>query len=172
LNDLSGKKVSIEDYRGKVVLLNFWTRTCGPCMDEMPEIAELTHVLQSRPDVAVVTISTDESAAVVKDVLKGVIREEKPPFQVLIDPDGEQVVDKKFGTHLFPETWIIDARGIIRARFDGSRNWSGAEVVEMIDEVRSGGYCPLNVKSGESEMTGEGAHVCAALTGQGAGTGG
>jgi thiol-disulfide isomerase/thioredoxin len=42
LKDLQGHDVSLESYRGKVVVLNFWTKTCGPCMEEMPEIADLT----------------------------------------------------------------------------------------------------------------------------------
>ncbi len=119
LTDAKGAKVDIASYRGKTVVLNFWTRTCGPCLEEMPQIAELTHILANQPDVAVVTVSTDEGPDAVKDVLKSVIKESPPPFEVLFDPDGDEVVDKKFGTHLFPETWIIDPRGVVRARFDG-----------------------------------------------------
>src|SRR6218665_2158083 len=41
LADMSGAKVKLSQYRGKVVVLNFWTKTCGPCLEEMPEIADL-----------------------------------------------------------------------------------------------------------------------------------
>ncbi|HEY8077370.1 MAG TPA: redoxin domain-containing protein, partial [Labilithrix sp.] len=46
LKDTRGHTVSLESYRGKVVVLNFWTKTCGPCMEEMPEIADLARILK------------------------------------------------------------------------------------------------------------------------------
>src|ERR1700691_2726700 len=55
LKDLRGNTVTLESLRGKVVLLNFWTKTCGPCLEEMPDLAELTKILRDRTDVAVVT---------------------------------------------------------------------------------------------------------------------
>jgi len=162
LPDMNGQDVSINSYRGKVVVLNFWTKTCGPCMQEMPEIAELTHVLSDRKDVAVVTISADEGPSDVKDTLGAVLRNEKPPFPVLFDPEMK-VIGDKFGTHLFPETWIIDQRGVIRARIDGARPWSNAAVVEFIDDLRQNGYCPLEVKDGN--QSGKAAALCKELTG-------
>ena len=62
LKDVKGNSVSLESYRGKVVVLNFWTKTCGPCMEEMPEIADLARILKEQKDVAVVTVSTDDTA--------------------------------------------------------------------------------------------------------------
>src|SRR5690606_1952785 len=53
LKDTKGAEVSLESYRGRVVVLNFWTKTCAPCMEEMPEIAELTRILAPKKDVAV-----------------------------------------------------------------------------------------------------------------------
>src|SRR5580698_2846162 len=60
LKDLQGASVSLESLRGKVVVLNFWTKTCGPCMEEMPELAELAKIVRDRPDVVVLTVSVDE----------------------------------------------------------------------------------------------------------------
>ena len=161
LTDAAGAQVSLSSYRGKVVVLNFWTKTCGPCMEEMPEIATLTKVLKDRDDVAVLTVSTDDGPADVKDTLRSVLRED-PPFRILFDPD-QKVVAGKFGTHLYPETWIIDKRGVIRARFDGAREWSNSAVVEMIDEIRHGGYCPLEVK--DSRPQGDAAKTCKEIGG-------
>src|SRR6476469_4018254 len=59
LGNMKGAQVSLDAYRDKVVVLNFWTKTCGPCLEEMPEIVELTKMLKDRKDVAVVTVSTD-----------------------------------------------------------------------------------------------------------------
>ncbi len=145
LKDLKGKDVSLWDYRGKVVVLNFWTSSCRPCLEEMPEVADLTRILADRPDVAVVAVSVEDEPsqdiAVLKSVLGG-----DPPFTALVDTESK-VVGAKYGTHLFPETWFIDKRGVIRARFDSGRAWSNAAVVEYVDDLRKDGYCPVNVET-------------------------
>lgn len=156
LPDMKGAPVSFDAYRGKVVVLNFWTKTCGPCLEEMPEIVELTRILKDRNDVAVLTISTDDGPDDVRSTLKSILREE-PPFTVLFDPDSK-IVGGKFGTRLYPETWIVDKRGVIRARFDGARMWSNATVVQYVDQVRAGGYCPIDIRDGRP--SGEGARLC------------
>jgi thiol-disulfide isomerase/thioredoxin len=161
LKDLHGATVSLESLKGKVVFLNFWTKTCGPCLEEMPEIAELAKVLRDRPDVAVVTVSVDEGPDDVKPTLQTVLRGE-PPFAVLFDPESS-IVRGRFGTHLFPETWFIDKEGIIRARFDGAREWANPLVVEYVDALRRGDYC--SVKIDGASLGGRAAKLCTEMTG-------
>jgi len=156
LKDMKGENVSLSSYRGKVVVLNFWTKTCGPCLEELPSLAELARILRDRSDVVVLTVSVDQGPADVQDTLRAVLRE-PPPFPVLFDPESD-IVAGKYGTHLFPETWIVDPRGVIRARFDGKRNWSSSAVVELVDQLRAGGYCPMEVHDGR--QNGDGAKVC------------
>ncbi len=161
LKDIKGHDVSLDMYKGKVVVLNFWTKTCGPCMEEMPEIADLARILKPKEDVAVITISTDDTAQDASDTLKAVLKEE-PPFVVLIDPDAKNVTGK-WGTTLYPETWIIDKNGVLRARFDGAREWSNAAVVQYVDQVRSGGYCEVQARDGK--FVGKEAAVCESING-------
>jgi peroxiredoxin len=161
MKDLRGATVTLESLRGKVVVLNFWTRTCGPCLEEMPEIAELAKVLRDRSDVVVVTVSVDEGPDEVKPTLQTVLREE-PPFEVLFDPESKVVRDK-YGTRLFPETWFIDKRGVIRARFDGAREWANPLVVDYIDALRRGDYC--SVKIDGRALGGKAAKLCSEMTG-------
>ena len=161
LKDVQGHEVSLESYRGKVVVLNFWTKTCGPCMEEMPEIADLARILKPMKDVVVVTVSTDDTAKEADDTLKAVLKGE-PPFTVLIDPDAKNVTGK-YGTSLYPETWIVDKNGVIRARFDGAREWSSATVVQYVDQLRSGGYCEVQARDGK--FVGKEASVCESLNG-------
>jgi thiol-disulfide isomerase/thioredoxin len=156
LKDIDGKTVSSRSLAGKVVVLNFWTKTCGPCMEEMPALAELAKVLKPRRDVEFVTISTDEDTTTIRDVLSALLRE-APPFTVLVDSESE-VVNGKFGTRLYPETWIVDKSGVVRARFDGVRDWSNAAIVELVDQVRAGGYCPVEIQFGK--VSGEAAKLC------------
>ena len=85
------------------------------------------------------------------------------PFPVLFDPDGEKVVMGKYGTHLFPETWLIDKRGVIRARFDGGRDWANAAVVELLDQLREGTYCPLQEDKARDKDGKDAEQFCAPL---------
>ena len=163
LKDIKGHDISLESYRGKVVVLNFWTKTCNPCMEEMPEIADLARILKPKDDVAVVTISTDDTAEDAALTLKAVLKDDKePPFAVLIDPDAKNVTGK-WGTTLYPETWIIDKNGILRARFDGAREWSNAAVVQYVDQIRTGGYCEVQAREGK--FVGKDSAVCESING-------
>jgi hypothetical protein len=84
---------------------------------------------------------------------------EEPPFVTLVDADNK-IVKGKFGTTLFPETWIVDKRGVVRARFDGAKDWSNPVIVEYIDQLRGGGYCPLEITDGGLKVSGVAAPLC------------
>ncbi len=161
LKDMAGRTVTLESLRDKVVVLNFWTKTCGPCLEEMPELAELTKILRDRADVAVVAVSVDEGPEDVKPTLQTVLRE-APPFEVLFDPDST-IVGGKFGTRLFPETWFIDKRGVIRARFDGAREWTNPLIVDYVDSLRRGDFCSVKVDG--RKLGGNAAKICDEMTG-------
>jgi peroxiredoxin len=121
LRTLEGATVRLSDYRGKVVIMNFWSKTCKPCIEEMPSLNDLGSILRERDDIVLLTVTTDESAADAQATLQSVLRS-TGNFVTLVDPGGE-VVAGKFGSKLYPETWFIDARGVIRARIDGPRDW-------------------------------------------------
>jgi peroxiredoxin len=161
LPDMQGRQVSLSAYRGKVVVLNFWSKSCGPCMQEMPELAEFAQVLAPMSDVAVLTVSTDEGPDDVRDTLKTVLKA-APPFPVLFDPD-DKVMLGKYGEHLVPETWFIDKQGVIRARFDGAREWTNPLYVNFVDGLRSGEYCPVKI-DGRS-LSGKAGKICEELAG-------
>lgn len=162
LPDMNGNQVSLASFKNKVVVVNFWTKTCGPCMQEMPELADLARVLRDRSDVAVITISADSGPDDVRDSLAAALSGKEAPFPVLFDPELA-VIGAKFGTRLFPETWIIDKNGVIRVRVDGARAWANAAIVELVDDLRGGGYCPVEIKEGRT--SGRAARLCDELNG-------
>lgn len=157
LRDMDGRSVKLSDYRGKTVILNFWTKTCQPCLEEMPSLAELARMVAHRSDVALLTISTDEGPSAVRDILRAILRTERPPFPVLFDPESE-VVGDAYGTTLYPETWIIDKKGVIRARFDGARDWSSTMVLSLLDSLNRAATCSAEFEGGRP--TGRGAVIC------------
>jgi thiol-disulfide isomerase/thioredoxin len=163
VHDLDGRPKRSSDWAGKLVVLNFWSKTCGPCLEEMPAFEQLAKVLHGRKDVIVASISTDEEPQEVKDTLRSILRE-PPVFEAYIDPDSK-VGRGLFGTELVPETWIIDEHGIVRARFDGARDWSESAVVELVDEIRAGTYCPLTVREGKLSANADAVKLCTSLSG-------
>jgi peroxiredoxin len=126
LQDQRGRDWRLSDHRGKVVIMNFWTESCQPCVEEMPSLEQLAGVLADRDDVELVTVSTDAGWGEVESHFAP-----DSKLTVLFDPESE-VVEGKFGTRLFPETWFVDRDGIIRLRVDGARDWSHAIVLDVI----------------------------------------
>ncbi len=162
LKSVSGETVTSESLKGKVVVLNFWASWCAPCLAEMPDFADLARILKSKRDVVVIAVSADEKPEGVPGIMKSILHSD-PPFVSLVDPGGVSVIGDKFGTRMFPETWIIDKRGVVRARVDGSREWQSSMIVEYIDQIAGGGYCPIDVENGHT--TGEGAKLCETISG-------
>lgn len=125
-----GGEWKMSDQRGKVIVMNFWTVTCRPCIQEMPTIELLAELTQDWGDVEVVAISTDRSWAEVETIIPRNSR-----ITSLLDKDRKVVTDR-FGTKLFPETWIIDADGVVRFRFDGALDWSNPVALDLIRAYR------------------------------------
>lgn len=126
LRDKDGKPWRLRDQRGKTVVMNFWTVTCQPCVEELPSFLELADMLRGNKNVEVVAITTDKNWNEVAALF--------PPhfnLKVLFDPE-RKIVRGKYGTRLFPETWIIDSHGVVRMRVDGKRNWSEALSLDVI----------------------------------------
>ncbi|HEY6080779.1 MAG TPA: TlpA disulfide reductase family protein [Polyangiaceae bacterium] len=150
LPSINGGKVKLSSFRGKTVILNFWTKTCRPCLEEMPSIADLAKALRAHPNVALVTITTDESASDARDTMKSVLGGGDPPFEVLVDSENE-VVRELYGTKLFPETWFIDGEGVIRARFDGGRSWASPLTVDLAVSLSNPLACGINFDGGKPQ---------------------
>lgn len=125
-----GSEWKLSEHRGKVIVMNFWTVTCRPCIQEMPTIELLAEIVEPWGDVEVVAVSTDRSWAEVETIIPRTSR-----ITSLLDAERE-VVTNKFGTKLFPETWIIDADGVVRFRFDGALDWSDPVALDVIRAYR------------------------------------
>jgi peroxiredoxin len=127
LEDKDGKPWRLKDQRGKIVVMNFWTVTCQPCVEEMPSLITLAEIAKRRKDIELVAITSDKNWAAVAPIF--------PPrsnLKVLFDPE-RKIIKDKFGSKLFPETWVIDADGLIRMRVDGPRDWGAALSIAAID---------------------------------------
>ncbi len=130
LPEQGGGEWKLSDHRGKVVVMNFWTVTCRPCIQEMPTIELLAEIVEPWGDVEVVAVSTDRSWDEVETIIPRSSR-----ITSLLDSD-RAVVNGRFGTKLFPETWIVDANGVVRFRYDGALDWSDPVALDLIRAYR------------------------------------
>jgi len=111
--------VHLASYRGKVVLLNFWWSQCAPCIEELPSLLQLHH---EEPDLAVLAVSIDDD----EDSYRNFLIRRHVDLTTVRDPS--QSAAKLFHTDMWPETYVIDRRGVIRRKFVGAQDWSSPEV--------------------------------------------
>jgi peroxiredoxin len=147
LNRLNGGTVRSSDWKGKVILLNFWSVTCTECKKELPGLAHFAQTLKARGGAEVVTITPDESEDDVRNMLAATVGKDQP-FEVLLDP-GSRVIASMFGTKLYPETWFIDPDGVIRARIDGARDYTQPLFVEFVKNLAERGACEIEFSRGQ-----------------------
>ena len=116
LTNPAGKKVSLKDYRGKVVFLNFWASWCEPCRGEMPAMDKLYREFKAKGfEILAVNVKDKQ-----EDALK-MLKALKISYPVALDPDGE--IGLLYGAWAMPSTYLIDRKGVVLARMWGPADW-------------------------------------------------
>lgn len=113
LKDIQGKPFALSDYKGKVVVLDFWATWCPPCRKEIPRFIELYNRYRSR-GLAVIGVSMDESTADIKRFAKKF----KMNYPILLGA-GRDDLEGAFGSHPLPAAFVIGRDGRICAMHDG-----------------------------------------------------
>ena len=128
LTDLKDNKHSLSDYRGKVVLVNFWASWCPPCIHEMPALKKLK---QSYADKAfeILTLNVAEKKYKVRKFSKMI----KLDLPVLLDTSSETF--DRWGVKTLPTSFLIDASGSVRYRVFGNPGWGSTEALTIIDQL-------------------------------------
>lgn len=121
LKDLQGYPVSLQDYRGQVVLVNNWATWCPPCKAEMPALQTYYEEHRER-DFVIVAIEAGEPVSEVEDF----VAQHGLTFQVWPDPDQKALV--AFRNLGLPSSYLIDQDGMVRLA------WTGAISLEMLEK--------------------------------------
>ena len=126
LATLDGKQASLNDYRGKVVLLNFWATWCVPCRKEMPSIQTLWDRYKDQ-DLVVLAVSEDDGK---REQITKFIRKIKVNFPILLDQDLK--IGDSYMLPGLPTTYLIGRDGTIAATIVGTQDWSRREAQALI----------------------------------------
>jgi len=128
LSNTAGRYVRLDDFRGKIVFLNFWTTWCPSCRTEMPSMERLHRKLSGK-NFAMVTVNIKESASQVKNFFE----KYKLTFTALLDTTGE--VSAGFGIRGIPTTFILDKSGTIIGSITGPQEWDSRKFVAMFEHL-------------------------------------
>ncbi len=120
-----GKAHRLSDYRGKVVLLNFWATWCPPCRYEMPSM-ERVHRKVRAENIVILAVNVGES----EDTVFEFTGKYPVTFQLLLDTDG--TVIKNYPVIGLPTTFVIDPRGIVTHRAVGGREWDDEQLLGQL----------------------------------------
>jgi len=116
LSDLEGRRVRLQDFRGRVVFLNFWATWCVPCREEFPAMVALSRDLGEQ-GLAVVAVNFQED----REPVAAFAREFGVPFPVLLDPAGEAA--RLYRVQALPTTVFVDRQGMLAGTALGYRAW-------------------------------------------------
>jgi peroxiredoxin len=123
---LSGAPIALEDYRGKVLLLNVWATWCGPCQAEMPSMERL-HRAVGDSNFRIVAVSVDQDGP---DLVDRFARDMGLTFDILHDRAGE--IQRRYRTSGVPESWVIDRQGVIVKKVIGATDWNSPVNVALV----------------------------------------
>ena len=126
LRDLAGNVISLSQFRGKVVLLNFWATWCGPCRVEMPAMEQLYRTLP-RKEFEILAVSTDSQGATVTRPFQ-----KQMGFTFPILHDSEYQVGLAYGARTIPITFMVDRQGVVRQKIFGARDWDSPAARDLI----------------------------------------
>lgn len=122
----SGRSVSIPNFGGKLLLLNFWASWCQPCAEETPSLSKLAQDYASK-GVVVLGISVDKDPQAYRKFLQKF----SPAFLTARDLK----LHEDYGTFMYPETYIIDSKGRVIQKIAEPVDWTDSRVTQYIDSL-------------------------------------
>lgn len=118
--------VHLANYRGHIVLLNFWATWCAPCLEEMPSLLALHH---QDPNLVILAISVDDDPQAYARYIA------RNHVDLITVRDPEESAAKLYHTDMWPETYVIDRKGVIRRKFVGPQDWTSSEIVNYLKSL-------------------------------------
>ena len=124
----SDHKVTLSQFRGQVVVLNFWATWCPPCVEETPSLVQMQARLKDK-GVVVLAVSIDADDAAYHKFLK------EYGVNMVTVRDEAKKASSLYGTFGWPESYVIDRNGVIRRKFIGPVDWTSPEVTDYLSKL-------------------------------------
>lgn len=124
LQDLQGKSVKLDAYKGKTVVLNFWASWCEPCRSEMPTLAQLQEMAAA--EVVVLTVNYKEGVPRIEQYIR------TSGLKLTWLRDAEGAAAKAMDVRVFPSTYIIGPSGQPLRKIVGEVDWSSAQAEKLL----------------------------------------
>ena len=128
VRDLSGQSHTLEQYIGKVVLINFWGTWCPPCVEELPALQRLERKYKDS-DFIILAVSVNQPRSSVQRFLNGM----QLDLTVLMDSSAK--VAESWAVDYYPTSFVIDRKGLARFYIVGAVDWEQAEVIEPLERL-------------------------------------
>jgi len=148
--DQAGKKVDLNELKGKVVLVDFWASWCGPCKQEMPVLEEL-HKKYAKEGLVIVGVNIDNNPKKMTNFLRGT------PVTFRVVHDRKLAVASKYEPGTMPSSYFIARDGKIRYVHEGFRKKDAAELEERVKGLLAEGRGSDSDSDSVSDSGGEGA---------------
>jgi len=130
LESLQGKDYNLENFKGTVVLVQFWATYCTPCRIEMPSMNQLMKKLEAeKTPFKILAVNMGET----KDEVQKFVDEVKPEFTILMDSKGDNV--QAWNVFAAPSNFVIDTKGKIRYTLYGGVEWDSEEITKAIKDL-------------------------------------
>ena len=126
LRDTNGREVSLSDFKGKIIFLNFWATWCPACKEEIPTLNRLQQKYRSR-GLVVIGISSDRSIKKVKEFIK----RHRIDYLILLDSNIE--ITRKYRVFALPTSFLIDSQGRVIKKFIGAYQLDNREIEDILN---------------------------------------
>ena len=120
------QKVDLAQFRGHIVIVNFWATYCLPCIEELPSLLAMQRRM---PQVTVLAISQDDDP----DVYHAFLTKYNVQLLTVRDPSGR--IPALYGTLKIPESYVIDSKGILRRKFVSAQDWTSPEILDYLSKL-------------------------------------
>lgn len=129
LPNLVGAEVHLADYRGKIVLLNFWATWCMPCRQEMPAMEKLWQRYRDQ-GLVILAVASDEGG---ESRVRAFVRRLQLSFPVLLDADSR--ASDGYQVSGIPVSYLIDREGRIAGKISGSKDWMSEPAMARVEQL-------------------------------------
>jgi peroxiredoxin len=128
---LPSGSLDLKNYRGQVVVLNFWATWCPPCVEETPSLEAFAEKMRAL-GVIVLSVSVDEDQKALQDFVR------KYHISYPVGRDPSQSLAGRYGTLIFPETYILDRRGLVAEKVAAAADWDDPRMQNFVLDLARG----------------------------------